>query len=322
MNRRSFLNSVAVALGTSTLEKVARADASEAPQSPAASANRPRLRVAQLADTHVTTDFDCPVRVRKCLAALHGVGSAPDLIVHTGDVIYDALDRDRDAVTRQWALWKDLARDLPSAPIYAIGNHDVWGRGPASDSLYGKNWAVDVLGLSNRFYSVAKGGWRFVVLDSVHAIPRSTSSLPGASNGWYTARLDEEQLSWLKGELRNTPAETPVAIVSHIPILSAAIFDWANTEGDAWTIRNRFIHSDSHAIQGVLRQHKNVKLCLSGHLHLLDHVVYDGITYLGCGAVCGNNWKEPYHHQTHCGFATLDLFPDGSFQRTYHSYDW
>jgi hypothetical protein len=56
----------------------------------------------------------------------------------------------------------------------------------------------------------------------------------------------------LEKELRNTPADTHVAIVSHIPIVSAAIFDSASIEGDAWTIRNRYMHSDSHAIQAVL----------------------------------------------------------------------
>jgi len=55
---------------------------------------------------------------------------------------------------------------------------------------------------------------------------------------------------------------------------------------------------------------------------LLDQPVYDGITYVGCGAVSGDWWKKNTFHQTQCGFATLNLFPDGSFDRTYHAYEW
>src|SRR5262249_48591838 len=155
----------------------------------------------------------------------------PDLVLHTGDVIFDALDSDRDAVTKQWALWDELARELPVPPVYAIGNHDVWGKGPTSDPFYGKKWAVDKLKLSNRFYAVTKGGWKFIVLDSTQPIPA----------GSYTARLDDEQLSWLEGELENTPAAMPVIIVTHIPLLSVAINAWATSEGETWTVANNLM---------------------------------------------------------------------------------
>jgi 3',5'-cyclic-AMP phosphodiesterase len=312
VNRRSFLTSLAVSVGTGAIDQVVRADATPAVQSSATSTGAARLRVAQLTDTHVFHDLDCPARMRAFLARFSSVTGTPDLVLHTGDVIFDALDADRDEVTRQWALWHDLARELPSPPMYAIGNHDVWGKAPVSDPLYGKKWAVDMLKLPNRFYSFTKGGWQFIVLDSTHPIP----------TGWYTAKLDDEQLAWLEGELKKTDAKTPVAIVSHIPLVSAAIVQWAKSQGQTWTVSNGLMHGDSHAIQAVLRRYPNVKLCLSGHLHLLDHVVYDGITYIGCGAVSADWWRGPTFHQTHCGFATIDLSADGSFERTYHLYDW
>jgi 3',5'-cyclic-AMP phosphodiesterase len=100
------------------------------------------------------------------------------------------------------------------------------------------------------------------------------------------------------------------------------VLQWAKSEGETWSVSNGLMHGDSHAIQAILRRHTNVKLCLSGHLHLLDDVAYDGITYMGCGAVSGDWWKNQTFHQTHCGFATLNLFADGTFERTYHTYDW
>ena len=186
------------------------------------------------------------------------------------------------------------------------------GPGPYLRSDVRQGWAVDTLKLSNRYYSVAKGGWAFFVLDSRHPIP----------NGWYTAKLDEEQFAWLEQELGAIDAQRPIAIVSHIPLLSIATLQWAKLEGATGTVSSNLMHGDSHAIQAIIRRHRNVKLCLSGHLHLLGHVVYDGVTYMSCGTVSGNWWNTDTFHQTHCGFATLNLFADGAFDRTYHTYSW
>lgn len=314
MDRRAFITSVAASVGAVT---ASGCDAGARPVSGAeqalAAGGAPRsLRLAQLSDTHVYHERDCPARMRPFLARFAEAAADADLVVHTGDVIMDGIEADRDAMAKQWALWQELSRELPKRPKYAIGNHDVWGAAPASDPRAGKAWAVDALELPGRYYAFTQNGWRFIVLDSTHATPK----------GWYTARLDEEQTAWLQRELASTSASTPVAIVSHIPLLSAAVVQWAASEGELWSVSNGLMHADSHAIQGVLRQHANVKVCLSGHLHLVDQVVYDGITYLGCGAVCGDWWKHHTFHQTHCGFAILDLHPDGRVERTYHAYDW
>lgn len=299
MDRRTFLSSVAASAAVPAIP-IERARASRV------------LRVAQLSDTHVYHERDCPARMRPFLARFAQAAAGADVVLHTGDVIMDALEADKDATRKQWALWHELARELPKRPRYAIGNHDVWGAASPSEARYGKAWAVDTLELANRYYAFTQGGWRFIVLDSTHAIP----------TGWYTARLDEPQMTWLQQELANTSATTPVAIVSHIPLLSAAVVQWSQSEGDKWSVSNGLMHADSHAIQAVLRRHANVKVCLSGHLHLLDRVEYDGITYLGCGAVSGDWWKHHTFHQTHCGFALLDFHPDGRVERAYHPYDW
>jgi len=53
------------------------------------------------------------------------------------------------------------------------------------------------------------------------------------------------------------------------------------------------MHVDAAKIKDLFAKHKNVKLCLSGHLHLVDRVDYNGVTYLCDGAVCGGWWKGP-----------------------------
>ncbi len=79
---------------------------------------------------------------------------------------------------------------------------------------------------------------------------------------------------------------------------------------------------DAHGCQanfGGFNQHKNVKLAVSGHIHLTDRVDYNGVSYCCNGAVSGRWWFGKYQH-TEAGYAIIDLYDDGSFTNTYVSY--
>jgi hypothetical protein len=65
----------------------------------------------------------------------------------------------------------------------------------------------------------------------------------------------------------------------------------------------------------------NVKLCISGHVHMVDRVEYLGITFICDGSVCGNWWKGK-HHEFDEGFGVFDFYPDGSFEHRYNPYGW
>ncbi len=81
------------------------------------------------------------------------------------------------------------------------------------------------------------------------------------------------------------------------------------------------MHKDCLELKDLFAQHPNVKLCLSGHLHLLDRVDYNGVTYLCNGAVSGNWWKGR-HKDCDEGYAVIDLYDDGSFEHQYVKYGW
>ncbi|MEO1012472.1 MAG: metallophosphoesterase [Bacteroidota bacterium] len=271
------------------------------------------LRFLQFTDTHVLEDKDSPKHMELFLEKAREVIPEPDVIFHTGDVIMDALEiQDRNKVSHQWKLWHSLKKALPGKVHYAIGNHDIWGGGPRSDAMYGKKWALEEMELQHRFYSFNRGPWKFVVLDSTQT----------KGDTWYTAFIDDVQKEWLIDELDNTDPQTNVMIVSHIPILSTSIFDWAKSENGLWSVSGGLMHSDSHDVRAILRNYPQVRLCISGHLHLLDKMSYDGIDYLGSGAVSGSWWRSETFHGTQCGFSVFDLYPDGSYKRTYYEYEW
>ena len=80
-------------------------------------------------------------------------------------------------------------------------------------------------------------------------------------------------------------------------------------------------HQDAQRIVSLFKRHANVKLCLSGHLHLTERIEYAGVTYVCGGAVSGNWWKGD-HHGTEEGYAIVDLYDDGSFDWQYIDYNW
>jgi hypothetical protein len=127
-------------------------------------------------------------------------------------------------------------------------------------------------------------------------------------------------LHWLKNELNSIPSFKPVLIVSHIPILAACIFfDGKRFENNQWNVPGRWMHEDAYELKNLFLKHPNVKLAISGHIHLLDKVEYNGVTYCCNGAVSGAWWAGNYQ-QTKPGYAIIDLYADGRFTNQYTPY--
>ncbi|NBC66379.1 MAG: metallophosphoesterase [Bacteroidetes bacterium] len=273
------------------------------------------LRIAHITDVHLSNNIDdtfsASLGLKDCLHHIQNQEDPPDIIFNGGDSINDALGVDRAGVEKQWDLWHHILKQENSLPVIdCIGNHDVWGKGSKNDPLYGKKWAMEAMQLDQRYYSFDRAGWHFIVLDSTRTV-----------NGeWYTARLDEEQFQWLKMDLESTSENTPVFVLSHIPILcAAAFFDGNNEKSGNWEIPGAWVHIDSRRIVELFYQHPNVQISVSGHIHLLDRVDYNNVTYYCNGAVSGNWWNGQYH-QTPPGYAMINLYSDGSFEHEYVTY--
>ena len=84
-------------------------------------------------------------------------------------------------------------------------------------------------------------------------------------------------------------------------------------------IPHEWIHIDARSIKNIFKKYKNIKLCLSGHIHLHDHVRYLGIDYLCNGAVSGNWWnqKEPAYQEFPPAYVMVEFFEDGRFSSEY-----
>lgn len=304
MQRRQFLTQLS---GASVLASAGLPPlGAEAPRT----VSRPVLRVAHLTDTHVLPDRGADLGLTEALR--HAQAQKPDLVLFGGDLIMDALKKEKDDVLGQWAVWdRVIQAELKTPHRVCLGNHDIWGWGYAdrpdiaTDRHFGKTLAMERLALADRHYSFDQAGWHFIVLDSMQLL---------TAHHTYTARLDEDQFSWLARDLAAVAPTTPVCVLSHIPILAAcAFFDGENEKTGTWTVPGAWMHLDARRIKTLFHQHPNVKVCLSGHIHLADDVSYLGVRYLCNGAVCGGWWKGPCQEFAPA-YALVDFFADGTVE--------
>jgi 3',5'-cyclic AMP phosphodiesterase CpdA len=315
LTRRTLIGSslLAAAVGTHLT-----AGGSEAKAASIQGTNKKRVvRFAHLTDIHLEPKRKAPEGLAAALRHIQALTDQPEMIITGGDNVMCVLGADDNWASVQFSLVKEIFKKECRLPVkFCIGNHDVWGwdrksgKTTGDEPLWGKKRPVQEFGLPGRYYAFDQGPWRIVMLDSTHS-----------SEDVYTAKLDEEQYAWLVEELA-AHRNQYICIVSHIPIFSAAVLlDGENEKTGQWIIPHQWMHLDARKLIDLFVGNKNVKLCISGHLHLLERVEYNHVVYLCDGAVCGAWWGGAFH-QCPAGYGVFDLYEDGTFDHEYIDYGW
>ena len=275
---------------------------------------KPVLRFAHLTDMHIESGIGAEEGVKKCIDYILEKEESIDFFVNGGDLIMDALDKTEAETEAQWTVWRKIRDAYPDLKMYhCIGNHDVWGKTPHEEKYPGKAWVLKEHSMESPYYSFESNGWHFIVLDSTHLKEDGT---------WYTAKLDTLQREWLEQTLKDIPSEKPIMIISHIPILGATPFlDGDNAKTGNWVVPGAWMHTDAKSLVNLFYDHKNVKVCISGHIHLVETLVYHDVHYHCSGAVCGNWWNDEPYELTNKGYALFELFEDGTHTFKYVEYD-
>lgn len=299
MNRRNWIKNAGKITGAVTAAPVISATGTQGRQ-------KPVLTIAHITDVHIRNCDNAPERFKKCLNEIRN--HKVDFFLNGGDSIHaaDYKDVTREKMLEQWSVWDDCMKSILSDyQVHScIGNHDPWWAAPdKTDEMYGKSYVVKRLSIPNRYYSFSRAGWKFIILDGNNK----------------NVSLDEEQFAWLSAELNNLPKNSPVLLMSHFPIFGAT------------PILVGGGHSDFKALKSLFYKHKDkVRICLSGHQHLLDATEYNGLKYCCNGAMSGFWWEKgdaesagPYFYQeTPPGYAILKLFADGTVTNTYFPHQY
>lgn len=253
----------------------------------------------------------------------------PDLLIHGGDVIYDALGTDEELARKQYELYVNELMPLITVPFYhAVGNHDVFGwystdKSKSSSPLYGKGMYEKYFG--PRYYSFNYDQCHFVVLDSI-----ARGTLKGGKTTYY-GWVDRAQLEWLRKDLQHIDATRPIVLVSHIPTINA-LFSVFGLKGElAVTPTGETV--PKHQISNFpdifkLFSGHSFKLALAGHHHTFEEIhwknnMQDTLFVVG-GSICGEWWKG----DREIGFVswpegfTLVKVDGQQFQVSHISYGW
>ncbi len=277
------------------------------------------VRFAHLTDIHVQPELNAQAGMARALAQAQSRGAT--LVLNGGDAVMDVFAAGRPRAEVLKKLWRTTCADECSVPMrHVVGNHDIlgWNRSKSglaeSEADWGKKFSAELLGLERTYHAFDLGAWRIICLDSTQ--PQGDS---------YVAYCDDAQTDWLQRTLAQTPASMPVCVVSHIPILTLTMLTWDERKRADYEkpteIPAAEMHTDGSNLHALFRKHGGVKLCLSGHIHLLDRCELDGITYICDGAVSGSWWKGPHRGMPE-GFGLIDLKADGSFAHQYETYGW
>jgi 3',5'-cyclic-AMP phosphodiesterase len=315
ISRRDFVSQAALLSGGLISAGLRSAQASEAP-------NEGQLRVIFATDAHlmVGNRLRSADGLRTALSAIESVKPRPDLILFGGDLTHESPELDfpaaEELIDQFLEIWKDHT-NLPT--FFTFGNHDLVGTKNASvhrdDPRFGKGLYRMRLKLERNFYAFRKKGWRFIVLDDVLPVP----------DGSYVGEFVDEQLAFLRSELE-TDSQTPTLICGHIPSVSVlpnlGVCGQTKTKGaNIETPDSLLAHNASDLRRVWVETKANIKLVLAGHLHHLEQIQIDGVSYITAGAICGNWWKGA---QVGCpeGFMVLDLSSDGKVAAEYRPTGW
>ncbi len=295
LSRRRFLSLSAAATAAGALGRLAHA----------AVEHLRSLKLVFFTDTHTEPELRAGEGTALALAKIRSM--KPDLCIQGGDHCFDLAAVPRERSLMLLDLYSKTERALDGIPVHhVIGNHDLFGRAPESgvspsDPLYGKK-AFEQRFDSRTYRSFDQGGYHFVLLDSVQITPERE----------FDAIVDTAQLRWLRDDLAAIRPGTPVIVVSHVPLVSAA--PQYAPPGDkaakavqyqALTNLHGFLLGNAREVTDCFEGHRVVAV-LQGHTHINETVWWRDVPYITSGAVCGNWWRGS-RWGTPEGFTVLEL---------------
>jgi alkaline phosphatase D len=154
------------------------------------------VRVVHVSDSHLSPE--APYADAHWLSVVDYVArSAPDLVVHTGDISLNGAGRLADLEQAHRQL------DRLDAPWLAIpGNHDIGDIGPVAAPVTPERRARYQSVFGDGFWSTRTGGWHLIGLD----IQTMAGDEHDAEPWWH----------WLGAELQ--PGQGPTAVFTHRPL--------------------------------------------------------------------------------------------------------
>jgi|TARA_B100000768_G_scaffold178955_2_gene195686 3',5'-cyclic AMP phosphodiesterase CpdA len=199
------------------------------------------MLIAQLTDTHITVpengNGDCYVKLealRKCVSAINKLNTAPDVVIHTGDLVHNGSDE-------EYRLTKLIMDELRAPYLITPGNRD----------------SVTALIRNFTLHSYQNADTAFLqyatsVLD--YRLIASDTSTENNNLGF----LDFQRLAHLDNLLNEKPERSTVIFMHHPPINLSNSEPLKHEYESYGMIRN---------FSEIIDRHPQVVAILCGHIH-------------------------------------------------------
>jgi len=266
------------------------------------------VRLTFYTDVHARTEWDTPKAMFRATDAINGINN--DIVIAGGDLITDGFQSSAVKAAPRWDAYMKMHRAIKADIYPAIGNHDLVAAIPEDGTSASDNPYVEYLvrmGLDRTYYSFVAAGYHFIVLDSTRIT---------GDKYLYQGFIDVDQQEWLKEDLSGVSKNTPLIIVTHIPLLTSV---YSALKGVAYAVPpNRVIVNNSEVLE-IMEGH-NLILVLQGHLHVDEMIRWRGTTFITGGAVCGKWWRGNWYG-TEEGFYDITL-TGSHVECSYVDYGW
>jgi 3',5'-cyclic AMP phosphodiesterase CpdA len=232
-----------------------------------------------------------------------------DFVMTGGDLVFDVMRGNLGHSDSLFKLYMTYEEKF-SIPVYhAIGNHELFGIYPESnvDSLHSDyKYGMFERYFGDTYYSFNHKHWHFIVLNSLMVKDKV-----------YYGMIDKKQKSWLQQDIALVDSETPIAVITHIPMIT--MFYHLNSGDNA---PNGMIGVRNYREILALFEKHNLKLVLQGHLHWLEDInVRNKTRFITGGAVAGRpSWRGAKYNEEGFLKNTVDEQNDISWQ--YIDYGW
>jgi hypothetical protein len=149
--------------------------------------------------------------------------------------------------------------------------------------------------LGKTYYSFNHKGWHFIVLNTLDVKDKR-----------YIGFVSEEQINWLQRDLAEVDAETPIAVSTHLPLVSAIrqiypVRNQPESSNDQWIVNRQ-------EILDLFTNH-NLKLVLQGHLHIMEdiYIHQSGIHFITGGSIAGRPSWQGFRNDESSGFLLIKI---------------
>lgn len=230
-----------------------------------------------------------------------------DFVITGGDLVYDVL---RGNFNRADSLFRTYSNTIKkiNVPVYnTIGNHELFGIYKESDIQADHpdyKYGMYERYLGKRYYSFNHKGWHVISLCSIDERDQK-----------YIGIIDAEQLEWLKKDIAQLDAHTPIVLSTHIPFIST--YNQRYPKSKIQEVPNElWIYNRNEILQ--LFNDLDLRLVLQGHMHWIEDInVQNKTRFITGGSVAGRpSWRRKDDrgdgiHYDEEGFALIQVTNEG-----------